>query len=161
MSTICGFKKIYLLISFIFTIFLLTGCYTVLKQSPKENTPPRITEKYRLPPNKEDVSDLMGVWIHKVLWMDYGYEYNRLEIYSDGRLVYIPSSERSNSEVYYGNYYASPDTLIVLFENIGPELMIYNLNADTLLLQSMNSFGGIRESLINDCYNCSKRWIRN
>ena len=159
MSNDFSFKKIFLLVLLIITIILLIGCYTVLKHSPKTN-PPRIIQP-TLPPNKEDISELTGVWIHKRLWMDYGYEYNRLEFYDNGKLVYIPSSERSNSEVYHGSYYISSDTISILFKNIGPEMMKYNLNADTLLLQSINSYDGNRGSLINDCYSCVIRWIRN
>jgi hypothetical protein len=144
---------------FVSLLLLPQGCYTVLKQNPGVNQVHIIQPT--LPPNTEDTSELSGVWIHKRLWMDYGYEYNRLEIYTNGKLVYIPSSERSNSEVFLGGYYVSSDTMSILFKNIGLEMMKYNLNADTLLLKSINSYGGTRESIINDCYSCTIRRIRN
>lgn len=147
------------IILFISSLIFIQSCYTILKQSPKTN-PTHIIQP-TLPPNTEDTSEMNGVWIHKRMWMDYGLQYNRLEFYDEGKLVYIPSSELSNSEVFYGRYYISSDTINILFENIGMELMKYNVNADTLLLKSINSFGGSRESLINDCYNCVIRWIRN
>ena len=159
MSNDFSFKKIFLLVLLIITIILLIGCYTVLKHSPKTN-PTRIIQP-TLPPNTEQPGELIGVWIHKRLWMDYGYQYNRLQFRNNGKLVYIPSSERSNSEVFYGSYYISSDTISILFNNLGLELMKYSINADTLLLKSINSFGGTHESLINDCYNCVIRWIRN
>jgi hypothetical protein len=159
MNYVCIFKNLPISIFFLGVLTLLSGCYTVLKQSPQKNT--TYTVKPKLPPNTEDTSELAGVWIHKRLWMDYGYEYNRIEIYENGKLVYIPSSERSNSEIFYGSYYISTDTMSVLFENIGLEQLKYSLNADTLLLETINPFGGIHESLINDCYSCIIRWIRS
>jgi hypothetical protein len=147
-------------VTFIFTlVFFAQSCYTIVEQRKVNNT--FYESQAEFPQNYNIQNDLIGVWINKQLWMDYGYQYRRLEIYENGRVVYMPRSESNNSKIYNGIYTVSADTLIM---NLGnkPSIvwMKYRLNADTLFIRSFKEEPGTENDLINDCYDCTRNWIK-
>ena len=147
-------------IFFISLPLLIPGCYTVLDQSQYKER--KEQQKVELPAVNSFSNELTGVWVRKELWVDYGYNYKRLEIYYDGRVIYIPESESRTSKVYYGSYSISYDTLIIKFEDKHTsEKMNYWLNADTLFTATLIGMEGTENNLINHCYSCIQRWIRN
>lgn len=140
-------------------IFLVQSCYTVIKKNDFEKS--YYDRQPKFPLNSNLNTELVGVWINKKLWMDYGYQYRRLEIKNNGSVTYIPSSERSNSEIFYGNYRVLSDTLIIIFNRRdNSEWMIYRLRTNTLYIQNIKERKGTENNLVNDCYACGRIWIK-
>ena len=138
-------------------VFFIQSCYTIIKQSDLGNNHYKTNAQFPLKSGLD--SELEGVWINKILWMDYGYQIRRLEIKNDGSVIYIPDSEKSNSKIYYGSYRVISDTLIIKFdEKNNFEWMNYKLDDTNLAISNLKDREGTENNLINDCYNCFRNW---
>jgi len=140
-----------------FSIILFQSCYTVVDQN-KLNFDSQST-KYAFPSNAIIETKLNGTWINPVRWMDYGDQLRKLEMFYDGNFIYTPSSEKNNSEYFYGQYRSIADTLVFLFEvNNRIEKINFSVANDTLFLISLSLNENTRNNLINNCSGCVKAW---
>jgi len=144
-------------VSIVILVFFIQSCYTIIKKENVDSDFHKTNSQF--PQNSILNPELVGVWINKKLWMDYGDQIRRLEIKNNGNIIYIPNSERSSSHIYFGSYRIQSDTLIIKFnEKNNSEWMNYKLSTYTLAIKNFLEGEGTNDNLINDCYNCITSW---
>ncbi len=140
----------------IIQILIYQGCYTIIQQT--YTVTPQLKPDFPL--NSTINNELSGVWIKKVLWLDYGYQIQRFE-FSNGKVVYIPSSEGINSEVYLGNYRTLADTLLLKFSGTGDiGMMTYKIDGNSLFLSNVGD-DFVKISFREKCTTCTGTWTKS
>jgi len=116
--------KILLHFLIVFVLIFLVDCY-------------RVSEKRA----SQDIyfnHNIIGSWIHKILWIDYGYQIKRLDFYSNGNVSFYPDFERINSLYHSGRFKINNDTLqIQLLNNSFEEIFVYKIYTSQLQLQKI------------------------
>jgi len=110
-------------------IFSSLCCYTIVENNSSAKRNNLIYSNHKL----------VGVWINKVLWMDYGYKIKKLKFFLNGEATFYPNSESYNSTFYTGKFEIKNDTLKVqLFNNSFEEIFIYEVNNTNLILEKVD-----------------------